>query len=74
MLKPTIEAALSASASVFLFMAAWAWYYVTIGWHWYLSTLSKYPHRQFFTWRFRMTALMLFTIVYFAVLQRFAHR
>ena len=60
-----------ALAIVFLFTVGWAWYYASIGWRWYLRALNKNPRRQFFTWRYRMTAVMIFVIVYFSALRTF---
>ena len=74
MLKLLFEAVSIALVIVFLFTAGWALYYVTIGWRWYLQALKVHHRRQFFTWRYRMTALMIFTIAYFSALQTFAHR
>jgi hypothetical protein len=74
MLKTAIEAVVSGLTAVALFTLVWIWYYVTLGWRWYVTKLKQYREREFFTWRYRMTAVMIFAIVYFFVLRRVGHK
>jgi hypothetical protein len=73
LLKPAIQAVMSGITAVVLFSLGWIWYYVTFGWRWYVHKL-EYRRREFFTWRYRMTAIMIFAIVYFFVLRKFVHK
>ena len=74
MLKPAIQAVMSGITAVVLFTFCWIWYYVTLGWRWYLDRLKEYRRREFFTWRYRMTAVMIFAIVYIFVLRKVVHK
>ena len=73
MLKPIIEGILSGLMAAFLFTFGWSWYYVTAGWRWYLNKCKTHPQRGFFTWRYYVTVVMIFTIVYFFTLRKFGH-
>ena len=66
MLKLTIAAALSALMSVFLFTIWWCWYYLTVGWRWYQLRVAR-NQGTFFSWRYRVTAALIFVVVFVAV-------
>jgi multisubunit Na+/H+ antiporter MnhB subunit len=74
MLRATIQAIMSGFTAVALFTLGWIWYYVTLGWRWYVNKVKEYRKREFFTWRYRMTAVLIFALVYLFVLRKFGHK
>jgi multisubunit Na+/H+ antiporter MnhB subunit len=65
---------MSGFTAVALFTLGWIWYYVTLGWRWYVNKVKEYRKREFFTWRYRMTAVLIFALVYLFVLRKFGHK